>query len=195
MINKPLDFVIHCENVLGTSYPTNQPLWQGRALEAKKLKAKMVKNPQLYTWENLTLAVEYLRRRRQAVASPVVACWYVKPALGEAPTPEPARPLGDLIDEALADEQMQRLHGWQQWVSRLVRAQGDVRQEVYDEWRTERWEVLREPPARLCGNCTHALLGQLVHCTLFNFGVLDERASAGDCRAFEVTTGRWLQHG
>lgn len=183
-------FVEHCENTLGVTYPDDLPIWRARGVATMVLKKKIATKPEYYTWDNLMLAVAYLRKQQMTVQHPVAVCWWVEAALEVAATPTPPRPLGELIDSALAVEQMQRLFGWQYWVGRLVRSMGNARQDTYDEWYAERWNILHNP-ARVCGNCSHARLGQTIHCSLFSRDVPDTQAE--HCRSFDLTTARALR--
>lgn len=136
MTAKPMDVVHLVEQTLGWApAPDGKPLWKARAIEAAKLKRKIATNPGLYSWHNLELAVEWCRRHKETVPSPVSICWRVERALREANAPRAPRPIGDLVDEAMELE-MSRLEspGAHEWVVRFTRATGDARLDVLDEW-------------------------------------------------------------
>lgn len=133
--SKPMDIVNLAEQVLGWVPDPTKPLWKARAIEAAKLKRKMLTNPKLYSWHNLELTVEWCRRHKEEVPSPASLCWRVERAVKEANAPASVRPLGDLVDAALALE-LGRPHepGSAEWVTRFIRAQGNARSDVLDAW-------------------------------------------------------------
>lgn len=137
-VKNATELVVHIENTLGWTPDTDRmPLWKARAVEAGKLNAAIRKNPKLLTWVNLELAVEYLRRKRQPVKSPVGVTYFVEKALDKAHQ-EASRPLGELVDEALRAEYSRNDDLTNLWVTRLIRAEGNARAEVYAEWQQER---------------------------------------------------------
>lgn len=140
MIKNATEFVKMVENTLGWAPPleSTKPLWQVRSIEAGKVNRKIATNPNLYTWHNLELAVEYLRRRRQPVKSPVGVLFKVEAALGEANAPAPISNLGDEINRAIEVELSHAREGHEEWVGRLIRADGSARRDVLDTWRAER---------------------------------------------------------
>jgi hypothetical protein len=124
------EFVLAVENMLGWAAeetPT-KPLWKVRQVEAGKINRKRKEDPELYSWENLEI-------ERIAVKSPVGVLWKVQKALAERPREERPRPLGELIEEAVAHEQSQQRAGWQEWLISLQRAQGNYREDLLREWR------------------------------------------------------------
>lgn len=136
-LTNAMQLVAHVENTLGWLPTGKGTVWSQRALEAAKIKRKMGENPTLYSYGNIALAVEYLRRKRQPVASPVAALFYVEAAL-EHHHAAPVRPLGAQIDEAIRDELARPDAVSSSWVSRLTRVVGTARQQMYDEWLAER---------------------------------------------------------
>lgn len=137
-VKNAMQFVELCENTLGWVPDSSKPLLTARRIMAGRLKQAIAKDPGKLTWHNLELAVEMLRRRRQPITSPVYVIYKVDEALEMAHAPAPARPLGDLMEKALAVEMALDTDESRYWVGRLVRAQGDARREVYDEWHAER---------------------------------------------------------
>lgn len=137
---KATAFIIFVENTLGWIPPVTEktPLWKARAVEAGKLNKKIKTNPRLYTWENLALAVEYCRRKKQEVRSPTALCWTVERALREAYQPADSTPVQAQVDAAIAWEQTNQLDDADTWIGRLTRAGGDGRKDVLNEWRQER---------------------------------------------------------
>lgn len=138
-VTKTTDLVTLISNQLGWAPPLddNRPPWKVKATEASKLSRGIAKDPALYTFANLELAVEYMRRKHITPHSPLAVLTFVKPALKAANTVE-VRPLGELVDEAIAYEYEQQAPGWEKWASRLTNAFGAYRQEVYDAWRADR---------------------------------------------------------
>lgn len=133
-VRNATELVVLIENTLGWTPPDHLPLWKSRSVEAGKINRQVEANPRLYTWHNLELAVEYLRRKRQPVKSPVGVIYAVEKALEDAAAPPVQRPLGELIDSALAWEHEHELPDSAKWIGWLTRASGNARQGVYDEW-------------------------------------------------------------
>lgn len=133
-VRNATELVVLIENTLGWTPPDDVPLWKSRAREAGKINAAIKRNPKLHSLANLELAVEYLRRKRQPVKSPVGVIYAVEKALEDAAAPPVQRPLGELIDSALAWEHEHELPDSAKWIGWLTRASGNARQGVYDEW-------------------------------------------------------------
>jgi hypothetical protein len=121
------DFCIRVENTLGWSHDRSMPRWRALSIEASRLRRKMDTDPALFTWPNLELAVELLRREQREVASPTAVCWHVERALALAAAPEPVldgidADIDDLVNEIaqreLADGDPEG------WAMRLHRAWG-----------------------------------------------------------------------
>lgn len=134
----PTDFIVFVENQLGWTPETSEkkPLWKARAIEVAKLKKKMATDPNLYTWDNLALAVEYLRHKRQPVTSPVAVCWFVKDALKDAVERPTLTDLGEAVQAAIDWEKRHQIPGFAEWIITLTRAHGSARGAVLDEWRS-----------------------------------------------------------
>lgn len=137
----PLGFVIYVENTLGWDAVLSQkvPLFKARNVEAGILTKKMATNPRLYTWDNLALAVEYLRRQRKPVKSPTAVLWHVETAIKAANQPAKVTTVQAEIDEALAWEYNHALPDHVEWIGRLVRAGfGPGQRDVLVEWKAAR---------------------------------------------------------
>lgn len=130
-----LRFLKDLENTLGW-------LPRNRKMSAAKLLREMEADRRLYTWDNLTLAMEYLRRQRRTVKSPTAILLYVKPALELANAPVASTDLQTQIEQALTYEHEHHGTDWERWVGRLVRARGEARAEVWAEWQQARNGVL-----------------------------------------------------
>lgn len=137
-VKNATEFVILCENTLGYNPDETKDLWKARAIMAGRLKRAIAQKPTLYTWANLELAVEMLRRQRQPIQSPLFVLYKVEEALKAAPEATPPKPLAELVEQAVAAERSQPALTSASWVSQLTRAVGKYRQETYDEWRAER---------------------------------------------------------
>lgn len=131
------DLVKHIENTLGWCAPWDDPRppWKIRAVEVGKLKRVVAKDPKLYTMDNLLLAVEYLRRKREPVKSPVGVVYAVERALKELPSLEARPDVQERLERALSV-----VRGWpegparRRWERRLAVAQGAVLNETLDEF-------------------------------------------------------------
>lgn len=137
------EFCEHVENTLGWEPPElkpGQPGWKRYMGEAAKLNRKIKTRPDLYTWDNLLLTVEWLRRQRKA-AGPTGVCWFVVEALKEAPAPDPLsdRLTGEVFD-ALTEAMVA---GEPDWVETLARATGSARHQVLIDWRAYKTEGVR----------------------------------------------------
>jgi hypothetical protein len=121
------EFVQLVSNRLG--WLPEEPYSSKMGIEAKKVTNKMGLDPDLYTFSNLELAVEYCWDKR-IPESPLGVFKYIKPALRGAveATGETAR-IGD-VDE------------WPEaWRTRYIRALPHVRNEVvveYWKWKQEK---------------------------------------------------------
>lgn len=138
-VRNATELVVRVSNTLGWAPPITdtRPLWKVRSAEAGKLSRAIRKNPELYTWDNLELAVAFMQRKRVTPRTPLAVLSYVEPALAEAYIPD-ERPLGEKVEEAITWERARELPGWEQWVLRFSRAFGAFREEIYNEWREVR---------------------------------------------------------
>jgi hypothetical protein len=139
-VKNATEFVVLCENTLGYNPDPTKELWRARSIMAGRLNKAIKAKPLLYTWANLELAVELLRRQRQPVASPMYVLYKVEEALKAAAAAQ-VRPLGELVDEAIAAERALPEPD-ERWVQQLTRAVGKYRQDALDEWRAERGHLI-----------------------------------------------------
>lgn len=136
-----VDFVKYCENQLGWLPDTTKlPMHRARANAAHVLKKKMDTNPAMFTFDNLMLAAELFRRRREQLKSPAALCWWVDEALKVSPTEVQLQgtELDVQIAEAIAFERERELPDHEMWVRRLVRSTGAGKREVLEEWTEAR---------------------------------------------------------
>lgn len=125
----PTAFCELVENRLGWQAPDDVP-WRRYRVEAAKVKRKIAQAPDLYTWRNLQLAVEFCRRQ-QLERTPVGVMAYVQPAL-EAAAEEDT----DLEKQIYMAVRVELAKGDPEgWVGRLTRAQGQYRAEAFREWQ------------------------------------------------------------
>jgi hypothetical protein len=125
----PTAFCQMVENRLGWSPPDGVP-WRRYQAEAAKVKRKINTNPDLFTWRNLTLAVEFCAREHLE-RTPVGVFSYVQPAL-EAAVEETT----DLEDQIMQAVRVELAKGDpDSWVGVLTRAQGRFRVEMLQEWQ------------------------------------------------------------
>lgn len=137
-----MTFVTAVENTLGWAPPEGEvteakPLWKHRTIMAGRVNKAVAKDPNLYTWENLELAIEYCRRKKIEVKSPIGVLYKVKAALDLANTTA----VGDVsqqVQAAIDWELSNQRDGYHDWVGRLVRADGSARRDVVERWRRER---------------------------------------------------------
>ena len=116
------------ENRLGWA-PENQ---FARKATVDKVAAKVESNPELYTWQNLALAVELLAREKVA-RSPLGVFAHVERALKVAK--EKDDDLETQIQEAIRIESHRGDPDG--WIIRFARSTGWWRAEAYKEWRNE----------------------------------------------------------
>lgn len=125
------DVVIACENVLGWNAMIT-PLHKARAIEAGKINKKLATEPDI-TLDDLMLAVEFCRRKRQPVTSPVALFWRVEDAKEMANEVVEISDLSTAVQTALAWEMLADVPD-EDWIGRLTRAHGPVRAELLAEW-------------------------------------------------------------
>lgn len=127
------DVVVLCENILGWVPDENMPIWKARAVHAGRLKKAMAKHE--VTLDQLELAIEYCRRRREPVKSPAGLVFKVARALELANEPVVTADLETSVSEAIGWERDHEDHFSLGWITRLTRAIGDYRAEVLKDWR------------------------------------------------------------
>lgn len=144
-----LDIVKLCENQLGWIPPSGMPIWRARALHAGILTKAMTKHGA--SIEDLELTIELCQRERWPITTPAALVHKVEKAreLSNAPSTttvpkasggykrvvHEVTDLAAAVDTAVAWEQMNEDHFSLGWITRLVRAVGDYRGEVLDEWK------------------------------------------------------------
>lgn len=133
-----LDIIIGCENFLGWTPPARPgvPAWKARTTEVYKLKNAMATKPaSIATIENLALALEYSRRKRLPIKSPITLLYRIPDALELANIDKPVSDLQAEIAAAIGWEKGCDDEGSLRWIHRLVRASGPGRGEVLQEWK------------------------------------------------------------
>ncbi len=126
----PTAFCKHVEGRLGWEPPDVEPQWRRYMVEARKVARKRQQDPNRFTWRNLTLAVELLRRR-QLTRTPCGVFAYVDLAVERANV-EPTDLETAIVDAINAELCVGDPAGW---AGRLMRARGSYRREVLEEWR------------------------------------------------------------
>lgn len=144
-IKNAKEFVELVENQLGWAPPMEEvterkPLWKHRIIMAGRVKKAIEKDPNLYTWHNLDLAIEYCRRKKIEVKSPMGVLYKVRQAVDMANV-VPSTDLEGAIEAAIEWESTEQRPGHAEWVGRLVRADGSARRDVLELWRRERRDV------------------------------------------------------
>lgn len=125
----PTAFCQLVENTLGWAPPPG-PAFRAYRAEAAKVKRKQATNPDLYTWDNLRLAVALLAREKKA-RTPWGVFAHVERALDLALDADDD--LETQIREAIAYET--RRGDPAGWVPRFARATGGYRDQALREWR------------------------------------------------------------
>lgn len=140
-MNSLMDIVTGCSNHLGWApeLRPGQQYWQAYQLEVAKLRKAIESGRRVprqhATITNLALALEYSRRNRLPVHSPVTLLHRIPDALALAYTPPPVDDLDTAITRAV---QWEKTHDDDQslrWIHRLVRATGPGRRDVLVDWQ------------------------------------------------------------
>ena len=120
------------ENVLGWSPPRrrNDKPWTGYAALAKRVNEKITTDPVLFTWANLELAVELLRREKLP-RNPLGVFAHVARAV--KPAVESESDVEVEIRKAIAYEVLRGDPG--NWEVRFARVHPSLRAQTLDEWR------------------------------------------------------------
>lgn len=132
----PMSFCQLVEGRLGWSpgdFPPDVPGWQRYRAEAGKVQRKMRQDPARYTWRNLKLAVEFLRRQH-LTRTPIGVFAYVDAALAKSAVPETQ--IEGRIQAAIAAETAQGDPDG--WAARLMRVHHSYRLEALVEWEAAR---------------------------------------------------------
>lgn len=109
------------------------PFWKYRATEVMKVKAK--RNKLKASVEELTAAADYCKAMRIDIRN--VAWLYQHLAGSRGWAAARQRTLMSAAFDELYDEAVEQAYGTE-WADRLVRARGEYRQEVYDQWQATR---------------------------------------------------------
>ncbi len=129
---KPTQFVLILENTLGLPLDMSMPEWKARSIQAGQVKKKIAKNPRLYSWDNLLVAVEWCREHKKEIKQAAGIFHFVEQALKErADSGALTDSLSRRVDAAI--EREKSLGDPDGFVSRLTRASGPVRGEVLAE--------------------------------------------------------------
>lgn len=140
------DVVKIIENELGwaPSWDDPRPTWKVRSIEVGKMKrvikALERRNRRMkgkFTVANLALTVEVLKRERHAVTSPSGILYHVERALEMQAEEETHTDEAITVQQALAEVEAADLPDVvaRAWRTRLVRSQGEAREEAVAEWR------------------------------------------------------------
>lgn len=134
-----LAFVELVENALGwyVDPKGDTPLYIARATQASIVKKAIAKRPDLYTWHNLRLAIEYCRLKKIEVESPLDVFKYVSTAvkLGASEMPQ-VDLMEPEIEEIIRKELSQSSSS--KWAKRFYRAPtAAARREVLAEYKSE----------------------------------------------------------
>lgn len=134
-----MQYVEYVSNQLGWSpeTPAALPMHRRMIIWASRVKKKVADNPSFYSWNNLVLAVEYMRRQHLEIRTPLAPFAYIPSALKVAADTTTSA-MSDLIDQAIEYELSHQLPGWESWRDRLARAFGGYRQQAYQEWQQAR---------------------------------------------------------
>jgi hypothetical protein len=129
-INSATEFCKLVEARLGWAPPDFGPPYTRYQTEAAKVKRKVAKDPFLYTWANLELAVELCVREKRHIVNPLGVFYHVTRAVEMANTDD------DAVEAAI--QAAMRVEGIlgdpDGWVVRFSRAQGHYRLQALREW-------------------------------------------------------------
>lgn len=137
--------VLSCENTLGWQPPAGEPLTKARARVTRQILRQLEEQPDL-TLHDLKLAIELMRERRMTLFSPASLIHFVAEARDRGASTDVQGPLELQVQAAKRWELEHELPGYDDWLTRLVRARGDFRADVLDEWRTARAGELKRKP-------------------------------------------------
>lgn len=132
-----VDLVKYIENTLGWTWPweDTRPPWKIRAIEAGKIKKvagkRKLKVPDLVT------TVDWMRKERITVESPVGVVYFAERALREVAKLHEAESWEDEVAKTIAEVSASGLPESEktEWTKRLHRVKGDVALETVKEWR------------------------------------------------------------
>jgi hypothetical protein len=138
-VKNATELVVAVENTLGwvPDHMKYGSVWKARSIEAGKINKKLKATPGV-TLGDLELAMEYCRRKREHIASPVALFWRVDDAKAMANEVVELSDLSTDIQAALDWEMGHDLEEKELWVGRLARAHGPARSDVLTDWRKAR---------------------------------------------------------
>ena len=131
-----VDLVKYIENTLGWTWPWEdmRPPWKIRSIEAGKIKKiagkKGLKVPELVT------TVDWMRKERITVESPVGVVYHAERALKEAKKQHETESWETEVAKAVAEVEASDLPAdeKQAWTRRLRRVKGEVALDTVKEW-------------------------------------------------------------
>lgn len=123
-------FVVMVENYLGWRPKGEGPTWKLERKAAAQVKRMIATNPELFTWDNLRIAIALLRREKRA-ATPLGVFFHVERAL-EVVADEESDLEMDIRDAMTIEAGRGDPDGW---VERFSRAVGIYRGEALAEWQ------------------------------------------------------------
>lgn len=123
------------------------PWWKARQFEVTKIKRS--RTARRVALEDLALAAEYAKAHGEDVRAVTWLYKLITPAIRWDNERSRAASLGQLDDEiAAAVEYEVEHHPDSPWTTRLSRARGAARKDVYQQWLQERGSRLSSPSAR-----------------------------------------------
>lgn len=129
-VNSPTSFCTYVEAELGWDNPNAFKGYQSYMTEAAKVKRKIATRPDLYTWKNLQLAVQLLKREHQT-RTPVGVFAHVERAQESATADD--IPVEVDVQRAIAAEQLRGDPDG--WIGRFMRAAPAFQTQLLMEWR------------------------------------------------------------
>lgn len=129
-VNSPTSFCQLVETELGWDNPQWFKGKRAYMVEAAKVKRMIAARPDLYTWGNLKLAVQLLKREQQT-RTPVGVFAHVVRALEAAAAPEVSIEVD--VQRAIAVEQLRGDPDG--WIGRFMRAAPAFQAQLLMEWR------------------------------------------------------------
>lgn len=128
-----------CENQLGWQPPYQPDVspYRTRTIEVHKLKKAMETRrfAQIATMRNLALALEFSRRRKLPIQSPITLLYRIPDALVYADTTPVENPLAMQVTTAIRWEQDVDDTESLRWIHRLTRAIGPGQTDVLIQWK------------------------------------------------------------
>lgn len=130
-------YVEYVENRLGWAPVDTEemPRWKSLMVWAGKVNKKVAQSPQLYSWDNLVLTVDWLAKKKVSVRTPAGVFFFVDEAIKRAAAAEAIDDVSGEIFTALTEAMVA---GEADWVDKLARARGKARPAVLQQWRDTR---------------------------------------------------------